>query len=172
MELKYRAKVSQSLLGKSLRKFKKCFTANFLQVKTQTPDMLLLYESRSLPIEVLGMERVVEYMLKMRQNPSHWLPTIAWGASKKVQKTHKSKILSTRRMQDTNKWFGRWDASHLLHDASTDSQVNEAYLQHQCITAWEEAGGSRFIHYTTHIAPNYKKHVLRKRRTPYPHLHA
>ena len=102
------------------------------------------------------MERVVKYMLKMRQSPSHRLPRIAWEASKKVQKMHKSKILSSGWMQDIKKWFGRWDALHLLHDASLDSQVNEAFLQRQCITAWEKSGGSRFIHYTTYVAPNYK----------------
>ncbi|MCO5556272.1 hypothetical protein L7F22_009818 [Adiantum nelumboides] len=54
------------------------------------------------------------------------------------------------------KWFGRWDALHLLYDASRDPNVNEAFLQRQCITAWETLGGSRFIHYTTHVVPNYK----------------
>ncbi|MCO5564118.1 hypothetical protein L7F22_017774 [Adiantum nelumboides] len=53
----------------------------------------------------MGMERVVEYMIKMRQNLSHRLPTIAWEASKKVQKTHKSKILSSGWMKDIKKWL-------------------------------------------------------------------
>ena len=52
-------------------------------------------------------------------------------------------------MQDMEKWFGRWDATHLIHDASLDSSVNETFLQRQC-------GGSRFTHYNTHVAPNYK----------------
>ncbi|MCO5587893.1 hypothetical protein L7F22_041845 [Adiantum nelumboides] len=124
---------------KEFENVQKRFLTNFLQVKTQTPYMLLLLESGSLPIEVMGMERVVEYMIKMRLNPSHRLPTIAWEASKKVQKTHKSKILSLGWMQDIKKWFGRWDALHLLHDASIDSQVNGAFLQRQCITAWEKS---------------------------------
>ncbi|MCO5575516.1 hypothetical protein L7F22_029317 [Adiantum nelumboides] len=59
-------------------------------------------------------------------------------------------------MQDIKKWFGRWDALHLLYDASRDPNVNEAFLQRRCIIAWETLGGSRFIHYTTHVAPNYK----------------
>jgi len=145
---------------KEFENVQKRFLTNFLQVKTQTPYVLLLLESGCLPIEVpievMDIERVVEYMIKMRQRPSHRLPTIAWEASQKVQKTHKSKILSTGWMQGIKKWFGRWYALHLLQDASIDSQVNEAFLQRQCITAWEKSGGSRFIHYTTHIAPNYK----------------
>ena len=56
-------------------------------------------------------------------------------------------------MQDKKKWFGRWDATHLLHDASL---VNEAFLQRQCIMRWDKCGGSRFTHYTTRVAPNYK----------------
>ena len=30
------------------------------------------------------------------------------------------------------------------------------FLQRQCITAWEQSGGSCFIHYTTFVDPNYK----------------
>ena len=33
-------------------------------------------------------------------------------------------------------WFGKWDASHLLHDVSIDSFVNEILLQWQCIITW------------------------------------
>ena len=59
-------------------------------------------------------------------------------------------------MQDIKKWFARWDALHLLKDASRDHAVNEAFLQQQCIKTWESSGSSRFKHYTTQIAPNYK----------------
>ena len=59
--------------------------------------------------------------------------TKAWETNKKIQKTHKSKILFLGWMQDMEKWFGRWDATRLLHDASLDSSVNEAFLQRQCI---------------------------------------
>ena len=52
------------------------------------------------------------------------------------------------------KWFGRWDATYLLHDASLDSSINEAFLQQQCIMTWDKCGGSRFTHYTTHVASN------------------
>ena len=120
-----------------------------LQVKKQTPYALLL-ETGSLPIEITAMERVVQYMLKV---PSHRHPRIAWEASKK---THKSIILCSGWMQDMEKWFGRWDATHLLHDASLDSSVNEAFLQRHCIMTWDKCGGSHFTHYTTHVAANYK----------------
>ena len=101
------------------------------------------------------MERVVLYMLKVQKCPSHRLPRIVWEASKKIQKTHKNKILGSGWMQDMEKWFDRWDATHLLHDASLDSS-KKAFLQRECIMTWNTCGGSCFTHYTTHVAPNYK----------------
>ena len=77
----------------------------------------------------MAMEMVVQYMLKVQNGPPHQLTRIAWEASKKIQKKHKSKILCSGWMQDMEKWFGRWDATHLIHDGSLDSLVNEAFLQ-------------------------------------------
>ena len=102
------------------------------------------------------MERVVEYMLKVQKSSWHLLPRIAWEANKKIQKMHKSKILCSSWMQDMEKWFGRCDGTHLLHDVSLDSSVNEAFLQRQFIMTLDKRGGSRFTHYTTHVARNYK----------------
>ena len=59
-------------------------------------------------------------------------------------------------MQDKEKWFGRWDVRHLLHDASLDSSINEAFLQCQCVLTRDKCGGSRFTHYTIDVSPNYK----------------
>ena len=111
---------------------------------------------RLLPIEIMAIERVVEYMLKVQKSSSHRISKISREASKKIQRTYKSKFLCLGWMQDMEKWFGRWDATHLFHDASLDSFINEAFLQRQCIMTWEKRGGSRFTHYTTHVAPNYK----------------
>ena len=61
--------------------------------------------------------------------------------------------------------FGRWDATHALHAASLDSSMNEAFLQHQCIITWDKCGGSRFTHYATRVAPNYKTIFFGKRGT-------
>ena len=148
---------------KEFEAIQKRFLTTFFQVKVQTPYQLLLLEFGSLPLEILGMEHVVEYMVKLSQSPLHRLPRVSWEASYKNQKTHKRKILSSGWMQDTKKWFGKWDAGHLLHDASLDPMVNEAFLQCQCLTKWETIGGSRFTHYTTHIAPNYKSIFFSKR---------
>ena len=68
-------------------------------------------------------------------------------------------------MQDMEKWFGRWDATHLIHDASLDSSVNEAFLQRQCIMTWGKCGGSHFTHYTTDVLLNYKTIFFTERET-------
>ena len=78
----------------------------------------------------------------------HRLPRIAWEASKKIQKTHKSKILCSGWMQDMEKWFGRWDATHLIHDASLDSSVNGNVSWHRRNV---EAHASHIIAHMLHL---------------------
>ena len=68
-------------------------------------------------------------------------------------------------MSIVEKWFGKWDATHLVHDASLDFIVNEAFVQWQCIMTWEKCGGSHFTHYTMHVAPNYKTYSLENGET-------
>ena len=69
-----------------------------------------------------------------------------------VQKTQKQKELVGA---GYGKWFGRWDATHLIHDASQDnSSINEAFLQCECIMTWENCGA--YIKHIIHVAPNYK----------------
>ena len=78
---------------KEFENVQKQFLTKFLQVKKQTPYTLLLLETRSLPIEVMAMERVGEDMPKVLKTPSHQLSTIAWETNKKIQKTHKTKFM-------------------------------------------------------------------------------
>ena len=81
---------------------------------------------------------------------------ICMGSKQKDPKTHKSKILCFGWMQDIEKWFRRWDATHLLHDASLDSLVNEAFLQRQCIMRWDKlkAHASHIILHMLHLTTN------------------
>ena len=43
-------------------------------------------------------------------------------------------------MKDMKKWFGKWDASHLLHDALVGAFVNEVFfamqMYHNLGKAW------------------------------------
>ena len=43
------------------------------------------------------------------------------------------------------------------------SSINDAFLQCQGIMTWDKCGGSRFTHYTTHVAPNYKSTFFAQR---------
>ena len=145
-------------MWKEFENVQKHFITKFLQVKKETSNTLLL-KMGSLPIEIMVMERVVEHTLKVQKSPSHQLPRIAWEASKKIQMTHKSKILCSGWMQDL-------EARHLLHDASLDSSVNETFLQRQCILTWDKCGlESRFTHYITHVAPTKKPYSSRNGKT-------
>ena len=67
-------------------------------------------------------------------------------------------------MQDMENCFGRWDATQLLHDASLDSYVNEAFLQHQCIITWDNVEAHASHIYNTHVAPNHKTIFFMERR--------
>ena len=51
----------------------------------------------------------------------------------------------------------------MLHDASIDSSMNEAFLQHQCIMTWGKCGGLGFTYYTTHVTPHYKTILFMER---------
>ena len=50
--------------------------------------------------------------------------------------------------------------SHLLHDASKDSFVNEVFLQCQCTTTWVKHGSLHFTNYITYVLLTY--HLLLK----------
>ena len=97
-----------------------------LQAKPQIPYMLLL-------LEIIAIERVIKYILKAQKKSSNQPPRITWEASKKIPK-RKMKSLSPKMVQDMNKWFAKWDASHLLHDVLIDSSMNDVF-QFQCIIA-------------------------------------
>ena len=45
---------------------------------------------------------------------NHQLPRLAWNVGCKLQKNHKSKILSSSWVVDIRKWFRRWDVDELL----------------------------------------------------------
>ena len=90
-------------------------------------------------------------MLEDQKSSSHRFPRLAWEPSKKIQKTHKSKIFL---LDARYRKLGKWDATYLLHDTSKDSSVTEAILQCQCIMTWEtlKTHTSHIILFMVHIA--------------------
>ena len=80
---------------------------------------------------------------------SHRVPMIEWKTSKWFK----------RWWQYMNKWFMKGDTSCLLNDASIVSLVNEAFVvscNANALRLENTCGGSYFILYIKHVAPNYK----------------
>ena len=102
--LHYRVEVWGGSIPKStlkeLEHVQKHFLAKFLQGKKQMLHTLLLHATWSLTIEIMTMERVIEYMIKVQKSPSHEHPWIVWEASKNMQNIHKRKCLCSSWMQD------------------------------------------------------------------------
>ena len=57
--------------------------------------------------------------------------------------------------RDMKKWFGKWNASHLLHDASIDSSRNVVFCNANK-SCFEKMWRLMFHTFNTYIAPNYK----------------
>ena len=68
----------------------------------------------SRPIELLALQRVYKYITKVKNMPNHRLPHLAWNVGCKLQKNHKSKILSSGWVVDIRKWFRSWGVDVLL----------------------------------------------------------
>lgn len=140
-----------------VEKIQKRFLTSFLAVKVTTPYSILLIETGSLPIELLGMERTLQYLSKVTKLPKERLPYLAWEASCKRQKTYKSKTLASGWMEDIKRWFKRWDAGILLSTPIEDGKVIESFLQRRLLCSWEEAiHRTKFTYYTKSINPTFK----------------
>ena len=128
------------------KEFEKClkgiFFMKFLQVKIQTPYMLLFLMIGSLPIEIIGIEMIDCLELQEKQL--------------KIIEDTKISFLVLDRLK---KWYGRWDVLHLLHDVPLDSLMNEDLLQctiyHDMVETME-ADSPESTHYIAYVVLNYK----------------
>ena len=102
----------------------------FFEVKKFTPYTHLLLETISPLIDIVAMERFVEYMLKDKKNPSHRHHKIA---SKKIQSYIKTKYCVSVGFNIIGKMLWKMGVTYLLHDASIGSYGNDAFWQCQCI---------------------------------------
>ena len=68
---KYGARTSLSPLGKSLKMFIGISKQSFSKLKIQVLDTLLVLAMGSLLIKIMAMEKVVKYMFKVQESPSH-----------------------------------------------------------------------------------------------------
>ena len=63
-------------------------------------------------------------------------------------------------MLDITKWFGRWDAAHLLHDASI-SLMNETICNAN-VSRYGKNVEAHTSYITTYVAANYKNNHARQ----------
>ena len=89
------------------------FLRRQLGVKCITSYQVTLLETHVWPIDMLALQR--EYIFTTVKNmPNHRLPHLSLNVGCKLQKNHKSKILSSGWVVDIRKWFRRWDVDDLL----------------------------------------------------------
>ena len=87
--------------------------------------------------------------------PNHILQYIAWNVVCKLQKTHKSKILSYGWVIDIKKWFKRWDVEDLLKLSSGVMKyiVIEERLMDPLRKTWKDAKRTKLEYYIANINP-------------------
>ncbi|MCO5612798.1 hypothetical protein L7F22_067069 [Adiantum nelumboides] len=99
--------------------------ARHMGIKTTTPYSMMLLETRHRPLEMLALQRMHRYLLKVKLMPHNRLPHIAWEVGCKPQKNHKSKFLTSSLVEDIKKWFSKWNIG-----AHVDMHV-EAGTEHE-----------------------------------------
>ncbi|MCO5593426.1 hypothetical protein L7F22_047440 [Adiantum nelumboides] len=97
-----------------IEKTQKKFLCRHLGVKKTTPYSVLLLEIGCRPIEMKALRQVYTYIMKVKLMPPTGTPHIAWNVGGKPQKTKKSKFLVSSLIQDTKKWFGKWNVQEYV----------------------------------------------------------
>ena len=92
-----------------IEKIQKKFLCRQLGVKKTTPYSVLLLETGNMPLEMKALKRVYTYIVKVKLMPTSRIPRVAWEVGSAPQKTRKSKFITSSFIQDTRKWFNRWN---------------------------------------------------------------
>ena len=92
-----------------IEKLQKKLLCRQLGVKKTTPYSILLLEIGNIPIEMKALKRMFTYMVKVKFIPTTRIPRVPWEAGSAPQKTKKSKFITSSLVQDTKKWFKRWN---------------------------------------------------------------
>ena len=119
----WRGSISSSRWN-DIEKLQKAFIRRHLGIKSTTPYILLLLEIGRRPIGVYAMVWVLRYEIHIHQMDDNRLSKKAWAASTCLQKTRKSKVLSTRWVLDIHKWFKWWEVGRYLNIAPKDVCVD------------------------------------------------
>ena len=156
-----------------IEKIQKMFLRRNLGVKSTTTYQVMLLETGTRPIEMLAIQRVYRYITKVKNMPSHRLPYLAWNVGCKLQKTHKSKILSSGWMVDIRKWFKQWGVEDLLELSGDAMQyvVIEERLMESLRVKWQDAKRPKLEYYIANINPEcwirYSESMPMNRIQPY-----
>lgn len=141
-----------------IEKMQKSFLRRHLGVKITTPYSIMLIETGTRPIELRALERVFKYIKKVKTMKPQRLPMKAWEASKRPQKTNKSKMLSSGWWQDIKGWFQRWKVTSYLEMSSgeMDEKAFHKALLGVLQQKWQSAEKrAKYEYYCTHINPIY-----------------
>ena len=97
-----------------IEKIQKKVLCRHLGVKKTTPYSILLLETSSRPLEIKALKRMFTYIMKVKLMPADCIPNIAWTTGNALQKTKKSKFLSSSLLQDVRKWFTKQGAEAFI----------------------------------------------------------
>ena len=100
----------------------------------------MLLETSACPLEVLAMQSVYEYIMKVKDMPNHILLEQAQNIIHKVPNLHRSKTLSSSRVLDIIKRLKRWGVEDLLEISSDVMKyvIIEDRLAKVLMTKWQD----------------------------------
>lgn len=167
-----------------IEKIQKKFLCRHMGVKKTTPYSVLLLETGKRPLEMKALKRMFTYIMKLKTMPTNRIPRIAWETGCAPQKTKKSKFISSSLIQDTKKWFAKWNVETYVDMPIEEGKEGEYMLNFDmalldCLhTKWRTTQHrSKFEYYCKHVNPQYwegyranpmeaQAHI----RTPMPHM--
>ena len=173
----YRVKVWGESISSSqwndIEKLQKAFIHRHLGIQSTTPYVLLLLETSRRPIEVYAMIRVLRYVICIRQMYDGRLPKKAWAASTCLQKTRKSKVLSTGWVLDMHKWLKWWEVDRYLNMAQKMYVVDT--FQIDLLQTYQEKHQSKgadgkLAYYNIHIYPSCSESYMQAEVHTQPYI--
>ena len=156
-----------------IEKLQKAFIRRHLGIKSTTPYVLMLLETGRRPIEIYAMVRVLRYVTRIHQMNDNRLPKKAWAASTCLQKTKKSKVLSTGWVLDLQKWFKRWGVDRYLNMASDNICMDT--FQMDLLNAYQakhqnKGADGKLAYYNRHISPSCWELYMRIEEYTHPYI--
>ncbi|MCO5579440.1 hypothetical protein L7F22_033295 [Adiantum nelumboides] len=155
------ASISASIWN-DIEKLQKKFLCRYMGVKATTPYSVMLLETGKRPLEMLALQRVHKYIMKVKLMPKSRIPHIAWDIGCKPRKNYKSKFLTSSFVQDIRKWFAKWNVEAYVDMPILEGTKDEHALNFDIMlleyfhTKWQNAiHQSKFEYYCKHVNTRY-----------------